>query len=216
MTTKTERTRIYQVDDLVKRILGGPPRDGRLGWTGLAPLIGGLGRGLIFPFLTPQQQMAMLGIAPIMGAAREADLQFLANVSVNPIGTITSDTTLYFTCPRPFLYKGTLIATNAAADFTTGDESLAISSDYSTDGTTWVAVVTEATNGGAVFGSQFPANRTRVFPATVAASLITADYASEVNVRVPGNSQVRVVLNVAGTTPVFTAAVAWPFGIFLQ
>lgn len=182
---------------------------------GLAPFVGGAFRALSDLFLTPEQQMKIIGIAPIAGAARESAFVNLPNVSVNPIGTITADTTLYFACARPFLMKGLLFATNAAADFTTGDESLAISMDYSTDGSAWTAVMSEATAGGAVFGSQFAANRSRLFPCTVASSLITAEYSSELNIRVPGSSQVRVVLNVAGTTPVFTAAVAWPIGIYL-
>lgn len=206
------------------------PRDPHAGYSlgaiygrAVRPLIGGLARGLAMPFLTPEDRLRAMGIAPIMGAARESDISFLPALSAIASITITADTTQYYTVPagHAFLFKGIVGNMLADADFTTGDETIDISVDSTIDGTNWVAVASETTLAGSATDLEaenfLQYEPVTLPPTTVAAGLITAVHtdAAAVNFRVPPDCTVRVVLNVSGTTPVFTNGVFLPFGIWL-
>lgn len=181
----------------------------------LPPMLQRGARRLLEPFLTMEDRLKLYGVPGIAGAARESDYAALPVLSPAQPSVLTATTNFFFLCPRPFLLKGVAIGCSAAADFTTADESIALGVDQAADGTTFTAVITPALMGGAIFGSQFTVTRTRVFPVTAAASLITAEFSSEINVRIAGSVTVRVVATLAGTTPIFSNAAIVPFGIFL-
>jgi hypothetical protein len=155
--------------------------------------------------------------------SRDRAIAFLPSQSVDPIGTLTSDTTVYFMVPaaHAFMFKGLVIGQIADADATTGDETIAFSVDYTLDGTNWTAVASETQMDGSAtvleaegFLQYEPVT---LPPNTVAAGLITVVHkeTDSINFRVPPDCVVRVVCNVTGTTPVFTNTSVRPFGVWL-
>ena len=155
--------------------------------------------------------------------ARSKDIAFLPSISVDPIGTLTSDTTVYFSVPaaHPFIFKGLVIGQIADADATTGDETVAFSADYTLDGATWVAVASETQLDGSstVLEAEgfLQYEPVTLPPGVVAAGLITTVHrdSDALSFRVPPDCTVRVVVNVTGTTPIFSNTSVRPFGIWI-
>ena len=150
-----------------------------------------------------------------MGRIR--DLTALPNLDTQPNGTLTSTATNYFIVPtgRAFIAKYLALCMAADADFTTGDEDISFAMDYTIDGAAWVAIASIATLGGVINGNQFLQYEPVTLPATVASQKITAQASAEIDVRVPPESVVRVVMTLDGTTPIFTGLRVAPMGHFV-
>ena len=148
--------------------------------------------------------------------SRLRDLVALPNLDTQPNGTLTSTATNYFIVPTGtrFLLKHLLLCMAANADFTTGDEDVSFAIDYTLDGTAWVAVASIATLGGIINGDQFLQYEPVTLPATVASQAITAMASAEIDFEIPAESVVRVVMTLAGTTPIFTGLRVAPMGHF--
>ncbi len=157
------------------------------------------------------------GNPAIMGAARIRDLTVLPNLDTQPNGTLTSTATNYFIAPsgRAFMMKNLTVCMAADADFTTGDEDISFAVDYTVDGAAWVAVASIATLGGILNGDQFLQYEPVTMPVVAASQAITTMASAEIDVRVPGETVVRVVMTLAGTTPIFTGLRVAPMGHFI-
>lgn len=168
---------------------------------------------------------SLSGLPLVGGAARNRDLTVPPILTAQPVATLTSDDTSYFSVPtgRSFLIRYLVLNMASDADFTTGDEDVAFSIDYTLDGAAWTAVASEAELGGTIDGDQFLQYEPVTLPATVAAQKITVMGVSEIDAAVadpasaviPGESTIRVVVNVSGTTPVFSTMSVAPLGQFI-
>ena len=149
--------------------------------------------------------------------SRLRDLVHLPNLDTQPNGTLTSTATNYFIVPtgRAFICEYLLLCMAADADFTTGDEDISFAMDYTIDGAAWVAIASIATLGGVINGDEFLQYEPVTLPATVAAQAITAQASARIDVRVPPEAVVRVVMTLDGTTPIFTGLRVAPIGRFI-
>ena len=150
-----------------------------------------------------------------MGRIR--DLTALPNLDTQPNGTLQSTATNYFIVPtgRAFIAKYLALCMAADADFATGDEDISFAMDYTIDGAAWVAIASIATLGGVINGDEFLQYEPVTLPATVAAQAITAQASARIDVRVPPEAVVRVVMTLDGTTPIFTGLRVAPIGRFI-
>lgn len=132
---------------------------------------------------------------------RAASMVPLASHLVPSITDLVSTKTAYFhTGPRPVIAKFVSFLLAADADFTTGDEDMAVSVDYTVDGTTWVAVQASM---GPIDGDQFLQYEPVTLPATITSQKVIADSEAPIDFRIPKNATVRVVCTIAGTSPDF-------------
>lgn len=156
-------------------------------------------------------------IPAMAGGARNRDLAMLPPLTAQPNTNITATETDYYLNPtgRRFVAVYLLHGVEADADFTTGDEDIAPTIDYTLDGAAWTAVAALADLGTPpVDGDQYLQYEPVTYPATIASQKITAHAASEIDVEIPEEAVTRVVNTIAGTTPDFQNLACYVLGHF--
>lgn len=121
--------------------------------------------------------------------ARDNVLDLVEPSGLDGGATITADVSEYYIAARPCYLRALYSMVESAADFTTGDEQGRVIVDYTTNGSTFVAIFTGTLRNANLWTALVP------LVETLTEAIMTT--------RIPAGANIRVRFDVSGTTPSF-------------